>query len=140
MLLTKNRILVRGVFAGADCPSDVILKDGRVETVKPAGRASPDVGSLTAIIAPTLFDIQINGAKGIDLQSLDITPAGICTLNDFLASQGVSHWIPTIITGSPENMIHSCAAIAEAMTEPRRSFAVRLTVERNERKSMPYSS
>ena len=124
MLLTKNRILVRGVFAGADCPSDVILKDGRVETVKPAGRASPDVGSLTAIIAPTLFDIQINGAKGIDLQSLDITPAGICTLNDFLASQGVSHWIPTIITGSPENMIHSCAAIAEAMTEPRIKRAI----------------
>ena len=57
-------------------PSDVILKDGRVETVKPAGRATPDVGSLTANIAATMVDIPIYGAKGIELQSLDITPAG----------------------------------------------------------------
>ncbi|MEA3364952.1 MAG: amidohydrolase family protein, partial [Candidatus Hydrogenedentes bacterium] len=95
----------------------IILKEGRVETIKPAGRAKPDFGAKSALIAPTLFDIQVNGANGIDLQSKNITPEEVCALNDFLASQGVSHWIPTIITGSTEDMIHGCKVIAEAMSD-----------------------
>ncbi|MFO7976650.1 MAG: amidohydrolase family protein [Candidatus Hydrogenedentota bacterium] len=119
MVSKKERILVRGILAGAEEPSDIILQEGRVEAVKPAGRAKPDFGSKTAIIAPTLFDIQVNGAKGIDLQSEGLTAENVCTLNDFLASQGVSHWIPTLITGSNKDIIRACTVIAEAMGDSR---------------------
>jgi N-acetylglucosamine-6-phosphate deacetylase len=114
----KDRTLVRGILAGAENPSDVVIKDGRIETLKPSGRAKPDFGSKTCLIAPTLFDIQVNGANGIDLQGKGLTPAGVAALNDFLASQGVSHWIPTIITGSAKQMLHGCKVIAEAMQLP----------------------
>lgn len=119
MVSKKERILVRGIFAGAEEPSDIILQKGQVETVKKAGRATPDFGSKTAIIAPTLFDIQVNGANGIDLQSKELTPENISALTDFLAGHGVSHWIPTIITGSAKAMMHGCKVIGEAINDPR---------------------
>lgn len=119
MASRKHRILVRGILAGADEPSDVLLKDGQIEEIKPAGHATPDIGSNTCIIAPTLFDIQVNGANGIDLQGDSVTPEDVCALTDFLASQGVSHWIPTLITGPARHMLHGCAVIAAAMQDPR---------------------
>ena len=119
MASRKHRILVRGILAGADEPSDILVKDGQIEEIKPAGRATPEIGSSTCIIAPTLFDIQVNGANGIDLQGDSVTPDDVCALNDFLASQGVSHWIPTLITGPAGHMLHGCAVIAAALQDPR---------------------
>ncbi len=124
MASRKDRILVRGILAGAEEASDIILKNGLVDEIKPSGRATPDFGSQTCIIAPTLFDIQVNGANGIDLQGDSVTPEDVRALSDFLASQGVSHWIPTLITGSSEHIIHGCTVIAKAMEDPRVKFAI----------------
>ncbi|HOF38939.1 MAG TPA: N-acetylglucosamine-6-phosphate deacetylase, partial [Candidatus Hydrogenedentes bacterium] len=124
MTSRKHRIRVRGILAGADAPSDLLLKDGQIQEIKLAGRGAPDIGSDTCIIAPTLFDIQVNGAKGIDLQGDSVTPDDVCALTDFLVTQGVSHWIPTLITGPAEHMRHGCAVIAAAMQNPRVQRAI----------------
>ena len=124
MTSRKHRIKVRGILAGADVPSDIFLKDGQIQEIKAADRAAPDLGSDTCIIAPTLFDIQVNGAKGIDLQGDSVTPEDVCALTDFLMSQGVSHWIPTLITGPAEHMRHGCSVIAAAMRDPRIQRAI----------------
>lgn len=106
---------VRGIPLGDPRPSDVTLRDGRVVSVCSAKRQRPTVGSRTSIIAPTLFDIQVNGAFGIDLQGGDVTVEDVTRLNGLLAAQGVSCWIPTLITGSPASMEHGCRVLAEAM-------------------------
>lgn len=120
----KDRTLVRGIFAGAEEPSDILVDNGVIAKIRPAGRGTPALGSKTSIIGPTLFDIQVNGANGIDLQDCSVTPDDVCALNDYLAEQGVSHWIPTIITGSANDMVHGCRVIAEALREPRVRRAV----------------
>ena len=112
---SKCPISVRGTLLGDSMASDLMVEDGHVEVVKAASGSKADVGSPTTIIAPTLFDIQVNGAFGIDIQSEDVTPDDVRALTDALAAKGVSRWIPTLISGSPESVLHGCRVLAEAM-------------------------
>jgi len=112
---TKNEcMLIRGVITGDSKPSDIVLKNGVVKEIKPATRRKPDGGSKYAHISTTLFDIQVNGGMGIDLQNPALTPEDVAKLDDFMAGNGVSHWIPTVITASKKNILHACGTIAEA--------------------------
>ncbi len=110
-------LLIRGTILGAASASDIVVRDGTITSIRPAGEARPDAGSATSIVAPTLFDIQVNGACGVDLQSPDVTPEDLRRVTDLLAAKGVSRWIPTLITGPLATMERACRVVAEAMQD-----------------------
>lgn len=110
----KSALIVRGTPLGGERVADVAVRNGRVVAVKCAGTGRYDVGSQATILAPTLFDIQVNGYGGIKLGDEKLKPEDVRTITDALAAQGVSHWIPTLITGSEKSMIHGCRVLAEA--------------------------
>jgi N-acetylglucosamine-6-phosphate deacetylase len=95
--------------------SDVILRGGTVEAVRRPGTAKPDIGSVDTVIAPTLFDIQVNGFAGVSLQGSGVGPEDVLAVTEKLAALGVSHWIPTLITASQKDLEHGCRVLAEAM-------------------------
>jgi len=109
--------LVRGVVLGENAPADIVVERGRVLRKTAAGRRKADLGSRTAIVAPTLFDIQVNGAFGIDLQSPTLQPEEVAALSALLAAQGVSRWAPTLITQSQYRLERNCRVLAEAMED-----------------------
>lgn len=96
---------------------DVVVRAGRIESVKPAGRARADIGDRETYLAPPLFDIQVNGAFGIDLQSRDLRADDVAEVTRRLASWGVGRWVPTIITAAPAQMERSCRVLAEALQD-----------------------
>lgn len=115
--MTPKRIVVRGVLVGDSTPKDIVVENGIVTTVRAAGRGKADIGGRTTLIGPTFFDIQVNGAFGIDLQSPTLTPEDVKRLGEGLAAWGVSHWVPTIITNAPKLIERTCRIIAEAMDD-----------------------
>ena len=115
--MTKSAITVRGVFLGGRIPSDVVIRNGTVVEVTCADGGRPDIGSSGCIIAPTLFDIQVNGYGGVNLHGPDLRPEEVRAITDMLAKQGVSHWIPTLVTGSQKALVRGCEVLAEAMTD-----------------------
>ncbi|MEK7793681.1 MAG: amidohydrolase family protein [Candidatus Hydrogenedentota bacterium] len=94
------------------------IRNGTVRSVRNAGRSAPDFGGDDAILAPTLFDIQVNGGFGIDLQSPDITVDGVIELTAKLHAWGVSRWCPTIITNDLDVMAKNCRTSTQAMDVP----------------------
>jgi len=123
--MKKNEELVlRGVLVGERAPSDVVLREGTVVAVKRAGKGKADVGSATSIIGTTLFDIQVNGYGGVNLQGGKVTPEDVLAITNLLAAKGVSHWIPTLVTGAQADMEHGCRMMAEAMQHPAVKRAV----------------
>ncbi|GMU90948.1 MAG: hypothetical protein AMXMBFR4_00060 [Candidatus Hydrogenedentota bacterium] len=110
-------VRVRGTLLGENTPNDIVVRGGRIASIAPAGKQRPDAGSSKTIIAPTLFDIQINGCGGHDLQRPDVTPATVARVSDELAKAGVSHWIPTFITASLRDLEHGCRVIAETLRD-----------------------
>ncbi|MCC6144276.1 MAG: N-acetylglucosamine-6-phosphate deacetylase [Candidatus Hydrogenedentes bacterium] len=108
-------VLLRGKLLGTTAPVDVRVRDGRVVFVKRASRATPELGDGEAVIAPPLFDIQVNGAGGVDLQSPTLSVEDVLEVDAVMRTGGVAHWVPTLVTGPLELMERNCRVIAAAI-------------------------
>ena len=81
----------------------------KVETLKP----STDRAYLT----PGLVDLQVNGYAGIDINADNVEADDIRALVHHLWHEGITQFLPTIITGSHTRMIQSLQAINEACAD-----------------------
>ena len=70
----RKDTIIRGIPVGMRKPVDVYVRDGVVQRMGAPGQTSPDFGSEEAHIGPPLFDIQVNGVAGIELQGSAVKP------------------------------------------------------------------
>lgn len=103
---------------------DIDVREGRIARVAPAGRGAVDVGGAEFLLGPTLCDIQVNGAAGIDLQADALRVDDVVALNRRLRAWGVACWIPTLITGPLDAMAHGCRTLRAAMAHPEIGGAI----------------
>lgn len=64
--------------------------------------------------APGLVDLQVNGFRGFDVNADDVSPETIATLARELWREGVTSFLPTVITASEEKILHVLETIAAA--------------------------
>lgn len=79
----------------------------------PNDEASIDLTGLT--LFPGFIDIHIHGAVGIDTMETD--SAGLLRIAEFLASQGVTAWLPTLVPASVEQYESAINAIAQSVAQ-----------------------
>ena len=65
-------------------------------------------------LSPGLFDLQVNGYAGVDLNDGALTEESFRTLAATLASLGVTRFLPTLITAGDERLLDALATIATA--------------------------
>ena len=105
----------RGVFSNRLIETTSIAVDGGSivaigdEGVRPDATVI-DLAGL--ILLPGFIDVHIHGAVGVDV--LDATVEGLRSISDYLASQGVTSWLPTFVPASDENYASAVAVISEA--------------------------
>jgi N-acetylglucosamine-6-phosphate deacetylase len=63
-------------------------------------------------LLPGFIDVHIHGAGGVDV--MEATPRQLLELSEYLATQGVTGWLPTLVPGSDENYASVAAAVSEA--------------------------
>ena len=93
----------------------VVLESGVIAAVADTSPAVPGakIIDLTgAVLLPGFIDVHIHGAVGIDV--MDATAADLRKLSEYLVSQGVTGWLPTLVPGSDENYASVAAAVSEA--------------------------
>lgn len=121
----NGAVTVCGIPVGSGRPVHITIRDGIIEAITQGGGfGRPDYGTRSSIIGPTLFDIQVNGGNGINLQGPKAKPGDVLELTRFLATWGVSKWVPTITTNTFANMEHACRVIAAALEDPEVARAV----------------
>jgi len=106
--------------------ADVHLKQGRVARVAPEGAgADPatgagsgeaaadalDLGGLT--LYPGFVDVHIHGAVGVDV--LEAGAVDLHKVARFLASRGVTAWLPTLVPAPAEDYRRAVEAVDELM-------------------------
>lgn len=91
-------------------PFEVRHAEGRIVSAEPVDHPAEDL----PWIAPGLVDLQVNGFGGHDANGPDVTPDGIVAMINALARAGTTTCFPTVITESPEAMLRSLRALAEA--------------------------
>ena len=95
-----------------------------IETRLKAAQDGIDIKGL--IVAPGLIDMQINGAYGSDFTS---DPASIWSIGARLPEQGVTGFLPTIITAPPGTIDSARAALASRPSDYRGAEPIGLHLE-----------
>jgi len=67
-------------------------------------------------LSPGFLDVQVNGFAGHDVNAADPSPEAIAAITDELAKAGVLGWVPTVITGSQDEIITRLRAVQQART------------------------
>jgi N-acetylglucosamine-6-phosphate deacetylase len=102
---------------------DIGYERGTIVGIGPAGvnRADREANW----IAPSLFDLQINGCRGIAFSSPTLTPEQVRTVVDDCRRHGIAGLLPTLVTNSYEILAHGFATLGRAIeTDPEVAAAV----------------
>lgn len=89
---------------------EITFRKGMVTAITEVASKSTDL----AYMAPGLIDLQINGINGIDFNATTLTQEDVVNATHYLLSQGVTTFLPTIITNSDENILTLVHTIYEA--------------------------
>jgi len=107
-IVLPDRIVDRG---------GVVLVDGRIDRIfdTSAHRAQgPHTLELHgATLFPGFIDLHIHGAVGVD--TMEASTEGLQQVSEFLTSQGVTGWLPTLVPASLDQYTRSIDTIAERM-------------------------
>ena len=94
----------------------VVIEDGRIASVSEATRAEGlDLSGL--VLLPGFIDVHIHGAVGIDV--MDATAEQLSEISEYLASQGVTGWVPTFVPAADENYASAVEAISKVVRGAR---------------------
>ena len=89
--------------------ASVTLQDGRV--------AKRGKGGGRRYLGPGLVDLQINGFRGLDFNTLPLAAEVAGKVTRELWAEGVTSYLATVITNAPEAMEEACRGIARGREE-----------------------
>jgi len=97
----------------------VLVSDGRIasinsssgDTQSPSTAQKIDLSGTTLL--PGFIDVHIHGAVGVDV--MEATPRQLQEVSEYLVTQGVTGWLPTLVPGTDQNYASVAAAATEAM-------------------------
>lgn len=100
--------------------STLLIESGRIAKIFGSNSDQlPKVDSVIDLDGLTLFpgfiDIHIHGAKGVD--AMAASAIDLCRVAEFLARNGVTAWLPTLVPASDEQYAQAIQAIAQAMAQ-----------------------
>lgn len=76
------------------------------------------LGEPSLLIAPVLLDLQVNGYLGLNFSRPgDLTPENLAEIASLLHRHGVGLFLPTVITGSREEILQSMRLLAAGRRE-----------------------
>lgn len=109
----KDRV-VEGIHFRTGERVALCIRDGRVAEIRPA---KAEKGELALRIAPGLVDLQINGYGSMDFNTPPIDERLVQGVTQAMWREGVTTYLPTVITNSDEALESAIRTIAEARSE-----------------------
>jgi N-acetylglucosamine-6-phosphate deacetylase len=120
----KGSLLVRGTrIVGADRTIEagsVLIESGRIAGVFDSGAHPPSSADSVldlegATLFPGFIDIHIHGAVGVDM--MEAGSDDLCRVAEFLAHNGVTGWLPTLVPSADEQYGQAVNSIGQAVAE-----------------------
>ena len=94
--------------------ASLLIADGLIQSVGVTG-GDVDVDLSECVILPGFIDVHNHGSIGIDV--LEATQDGLAEVSQYLASQGVTGWLPTTVPASDENYAQVARIVELAMRD-----------------------
>jgi len=110
-LLLKN---AKVILPDGEVAASVLVADGKIGGGG-TDDADEEIDLAGATLLPGFIDFHIHGAVGIDV--MEATAGGLREVSSYLASQGVTSWVPTLVPGSDENYAGVAAVVSECLND-----------------------
>jgi N-acetylglucosamine-6-phosphate deacetylase len=122
--VATESLLLRGARVvlpfGIEEATGLIIEDGLIarilgpaEVAQSSAEKILDLYNLT--LYPGFIDVHIHGAVGVD--TMEATPELLHRVASFLAQQGITGWLPTLVPAPVEDYTKSARAVEELMRE-----------------------
>ncbi|NYF80521.1 N-acetylglucosamine-6-phosphate deacetylase [Granulicella arctica] len=102
-------------------PVITLNDDGLITSIETASSSSDDT-----ILTPTFLDIHIHGAVNHDV--MEGTPEALNSISRFLATRGVSHYLPTTVTAAVDPTLRALDSIATNIETKHHDGAIPLGI------------
>lgn len=109
----KTHFTVKGLHYATGKPVSVEVKDGVIESVTETDELKDELNKL--FISPGLIDNQINGYANVDFSGNELSSSGVIDAARAIWCDGVTTFLPTLITNSHENLIKNITILREAL-------------------------
>jgi len=109
-------LAVHGLHYETGKPVRVEIEKGRILNVSdahPGGGGGKDI-----YIAPGLIDNQVNGYRGVDFAAERLSLDGIKSAAEAIWKDGVTTFVPTLVTGRHDHLIRNLKVLAQASEDP----------------------
>lgn len=103
-----------GLFYLDNKPVRINIDDGKITNIE---RLSSETELPKMYIAPGLIDIQINGYMGVDFTGEDLDIKGVQKVTKALWKEGVTSYLPTVITYEHDRFLTNFAVLAAAIED-----------------------
>ncbi|HEY3103862.1 MAG TPA: N-acetylglucosamine-6-phosphate deacetylase [Pyrinomonadaceae bacterium] len=125
--IARSRLLYNARIALPETTADsakLFIKEGRIAQVLDASldssiQADSKLDLNGATLFPGFIDMHIHGAVGVDVNNA--TADDLRRVSEFLASKGVTAWLPTLVPGPVGQYKRAVAAITEIIDQQRQS-------------------
>ncbi len=100
--------------------TDILIQDGFIRHVFDSNANTSSLADSTLdleglTLFPGFIDVHIHGAAGID--TMEASKDDLSRVSQFLASQGVTAWLPTLVPAAPEEYRSAVTAIEGSMQQ-----------------------
>jgi len=119
-----NTVMARRLVSGSrsvEYPL-VTMEDGRIRSIESLHESDERLVAATyrfpeATLAPSYIDIHMHGCAGHDV--MEASPVALDAIGMYLASCGVGAYLPTTVTSSRDETLHSLAGLAREINRLR---------------------
>jgi len=103
--------IVSGIDPATGKGIAITIESGLISSIRPEPNADP------VYLSAGLIDLQVNGFKGLDFNSGNISTNTVLAIAQHLACLGVTSFLPTLVTAAEEQIIGALTIIAAARME-----------------------
>lgn len=118
--MTKEKVTqytVRGIHYATRRQVKIEIYDGVISNITEAKRSEEVSENL--FIAPGLIDNQINGYANVDFSGDHLSADSVIDASKAIFRDGVTSFLPTLITGSNENLIKNFRILNDALSQDK---------------------
>ena len=109
-LLLKN---AKVILPDREVATSVLIAGGQIAAIGNDGETDEEIDLSGCTLLPGFIDVHIHGAVGVDV--MEASADGLNEVSAYLATQGVTGWLATLVPGSDENYARVSAAVGKAM-------------------------
>jgi N-acetylglucosamine-6-phosphate deacetylase len=106
------------VLADKTVKTDLLVTDGVIAKIGTGITSTATVRTIDltgAIVFPGFIDVHIHGAVGVD--TMNARANDLLKVSEYLATRGVTGWLPTLVPGSVDEYASAVGAIDRAIAE-----------------------